>query len=161
MTNRDTYRRANWALETTAVGAFSSAVAVDITGPAWLSSLDCMRPLFSISFLCLLLIGCATPRDFRAIWKQSTPPPADLPALPGFKIAPLEAYHKLRLWDASYSDTHKHTWHIYADSHSYYFLDVLSEPESSDRCAYTHGVQIEGQQGLIILKRLPRRYRHY
>jgi len=112
-----------------------------------------MRQFISILFLALLLVGCATiPNDFHQVWMESTPPPAGLAAPVGFKITPLEAYKKLANWDASYADTHMHIWHIYAYSRFYYFLDVLWEPDSSERFAYIRGVQIEGQQGLIVLK---------
>jgi|SRR6185369_9029708 len=112
-----------------------------------------MRSFISITFLALSLVGCATvPNGFHQVWMESTPPRANLAAPAGFKITPLEAYKNLAKWDVSYADTSKHIWHIYADSRCYYFLDILSEPESSKISAYIHGVQIEGQQGLIILK---------
>ena len=118
-----------------------------------------MRPTVSIVFLSSLLVGCAmVPTEFHAIWMQPTPPTDSLPVPAGFKVMPFEAYTNLHRVDASYADTNKHVWHIYVDARSYYFLDGVSNADSSLRHAYTEGVQIDGQQGLIGLKLKHRPY---
>ena len=112
-----------------------------------------MRTFIFTALACLLFAGCATvPSEFHQVWLESAPPPPDLAAPVGFKITPLEAYKKLAKVEGDYANTNEHIWHIYADSHSYYFLDIRSAADMSDRSAYLHGVQIEGQQGLIVIK---------
>jgi|ERR1017187_2752721 hypothetical protein len=112
-----------------------------------------MRTFIFTALACLLFVGCTTvPSGFHQVWIQSAPPPADLVAPVGFKITPLEAYQKLAKLDSDYAKTDKHVWHIYADSRAYYFLDIDSIADASERSAYVYGFQIEGQQGLIVIK---------
>ncbi len=105
-----------------------------------------MRTLLSISTLCLVLLGCATPsRDVRAVWTQPTAPPSDLPAPDGFTVSPSRAYSAV--WD-SRALSLKHVWHIYADSRYYYVHDTFLG--DSPRRALAQGVRIDGQTGEIV-----------
>ena len=107
-----------------------------------------MRLLLAMSLIASLFVGCSTvPHELHAVWKERSPPTPDLAAPPGFRVTPWNAY---RVICGLSPDNQRRVWFIYADSSSYYFLDVDSAVRVSKRLAYDEGLIIDGRTGVFV-----------